>query len=80
MVEPHRHAAHVKLHAAWHDENYRPKLTLYGALALVISGWLVVTLLLRLRARKRQYIKLPKTPDIEKRSPFKTADRTLGGT
>ena len=79
VVQNQCYAVQTKLYTAWQDKNARPKLTLYAGLVLVTSIWLAVTILLRLRIQKRQLTIPPSTPNPEKRSPFKQADRKPGG-
>ena len=67
-------------HTTWQDEVVSPKLALYAGLVLVTIMWLTVTLLLRLRTERRKATTRPSTPNLDKRSSFKPADRTPGGT
>lgn len=73
------HTAFANVHTAWRDEDLRPRRVLYVALAVVASVWLAVKLLLQLRNRTRQSTTPPSTPNLEKRSPFRAAERKPGG-
>src|SRR5690348_12381330 len=73
------HIAQAKLHTVLQDETIRPKHTLYVVLACLTSAWLALIFITRLRHRTRQSTTRPSTPNLEKHSSFKAADRKPGG-
>jgi hypothetical protein len=73
------HTALTKLHTAPQNGTIRPRHILYIALAGLTSVWLALNFITRLRRRTRQSTMRPSTPNLEKRSPFKAADREPGG-
>lgn len=83
VVEVVRHQCHTALamlHTALRDKAYQPRHILYIVLAGLTSVWLAASLLSRARYQTRQSTTRPSTPNLEKRSPFKAADRKSGGT
>ena len=73
------HRALAMLHTALQDKIIRPKHILYVALAGLTSVWLALNFISRFRNRTRQSTTRPSTPNLEKRSMFKAADREPGG-
>jgi hypothetical protein len=74
------HTVLAKFNTALQNETVRPRHTIYIALVGIMSMWLVLSFITRLRPRMRQSTTRPSTPNLEKRSPFKTVDREPGGT
>ncbi|KAF9696465.1 hypothetical protein EKO04_005444 [Ascochyta lentis] len=77
-IKRHFHKGQAELKVAWKTPSVRSKLILYAGFIIIISLWLVVTLLNRLRVRKRLSTTPPSTPHLEKRLPFRVVDRTPG--
>lgn len=73
------HAAQAKVHAALRNGTIRPKYMLYAVLACFTGAWLALTFMDQLRRRMRQSNARPGTPNLEKSSTRKTADREPGG-
>jgi hypothetical protein len=77
--------ASTKLNHSFHQANtllarkdINPKHLIYAILALVTLAWTTSLLTRRLLSRKKP-VSRPRTPDLEKRSTFKTPAREPGG-
>jgi hypothetical protein len=66
------------LNLALEDANIDPQHLLYGFFAFLAFWWAVSAGVRRLKSRKQ--VTRPRTPDLEKRSPFKAPAREPGGT
>ncbi|KAF1939583.1 hypothetical protein EJ02DRAFT_504697 [Clathrospora elynae] len=68
----------AKINTAIQHVDINPKAALYAGLLFMTCVWLAITITNRMRHGKRNSTTRPNTPNLERRTPFKAAERPPG--